>query len=105
MSSSTSTREHREFAAMERMNATLAIIDGPKHNIPLALTLKETQSSRQSQIGNVCYWKQGADLYRALDTRIVDSPMEIGTYWATKLAHDIRRYLTSAFWLDDTVII
>jgi hypothetical protein len=33
------------------MSAMLAIVDGPKHRIPLALNLKDTQSSAQSEIG------------------------------------------------------
>jgi hypothetical protein len=42
---------------MERMSAMLAIVDGPKHKIPLALKLKEMQSRTQSEIGNVCNWR------------------------------------------------
>jgi hypothetical protein len=64
---------------MERMNARKARKNGPKLKSPLALTLKETQNNRQSWIGNVCYWSATRS-GRALDTRMVDSPMEIRSY-------------------------
>jgi hypothetical protein len=83
------------------MSAMLAIVDGPKHKSPLALILKETQSSAYSEIGNVysvqmMFEKEQPTRYRAIaDTHMVGSPMQSRTsFRVAKLDHCTRRYLT-----------